>query len=138
MPPPLSCQDCLINGEVDSRRHITYRRRLDKLLEFTQNYHCVKRNRSSSADKHSPRRKRTSSAKQHELLVRDNNGDIREMLHADNLWHLLRSAIPPRNKSLHKQFRVILRMLCDYFLSLSHYIEHHDSFIRLLSNDCCG
>ena len=35
VPPPLSLQDCLTNGGIDPVRYITYRRRLDKLNDFT-------------------------------------------------------------------------------------------------------
>ena len=138
VPPPLSFQDCLTNGEIDPVRYIMYRRGLDKLNDFTRNCYYMKRKRFSSLDKFSPSRKRIRSVKRHKLLVRDNNGDIREILPTDTLWYLLYVANPPRNKRLHKQFRLRFRMQYKSFLSLSYDIKHHDLFINFLSKDCCG
>ena len=138
VPPPLSLQDCLTNGQIDSVRYITYRRRLDKIHDFTHNCYDIKRKRCSSLEKFSPSRKRTRTVKRHKLLVRDNGGNIREILPTDTLWYLLYVANPPRDKRLHKLFRLRFRMQYNSFLSLSYDIEHHDSFIKFSSKDCCG
>ena len=85
IPPALSLLDCLTNGEVNPMRYITYRRRLDKLLDITHNYYDKKRKYSSLSDKYSPTPKRNRSVKRHKLLVRDKAGELREILLTDTL-----------------------------------------------------
>ena len=102
IPPALSFLDCLTSGEVNPMRYITYRRRLDRLLDITHNYYDKKRKYSSLSDKYSPTPKRTRSVKRHKLLVRDKDGELREILPIDTLWYVMYVANPPRNKRLHK------------------------------------
>ena len=76
--------------------------------------------------------------KRHRLLVREEDGTLRELRSKYMLWYRLYVNTPPRNKRLSHQFRMRFRMPYDSFISLSNEIKHHDIFNRWLCRDGSG
>ena len=129
-PPPISFQDCLINGNVDIARYLYYCRKKDdfwlnkkrKYKEvFKVKKHCTKK-----------------SVKRHKILVRNEDGTLREIRPKDTLWYLLYINTPPRNKRLAKQFRLRFRMPYESFVTLSEDIYEHEIFNQWTRVDATG
>ena len=72
------------------------------------------------------------------MLVRDNNGSLREILPTDTLWYLLYVPTPPLNKRLHDKFRIRFRLPYQSFLDLSEDIIHHELFKQWTHCDAVG
>ena len=76
--------------------------------------------------------------KRHKLLVRDDDGTLRELRSKDTLWYYLYANTPPLNKHLFRQFRMRFCMPYDSFISLSNEIKNHDIFNHWLCHDGAG
>ena len=86
VPPSFTLLDCLVNGKLDVARCIYFRRKQDYIDLDNQ---CVaisigkKRKAPCSQDSIKPRKKR--SIKKHKLLVRNDDGTLRELTSKDTL-----------------------------------------------------
>ena len=112
-----------------------YQRRVANRIDHTAIRLSKKRKRSSDVLDIAPKVKHPRSIKRHKLLVRNEDGELREILPIDTLWYVLFIANPPRNKRLLKQFRLRFRMPYDSFLSLSDDLVKHEIFTRYISNN---
>ena len=84
------------------------------------------------------KRKALRSCKSHGIYVRDDDGSLREIMPTDTLWYLLYVVQAPANERLHQLFRIRVRMPYDSFISLSHELMSHSSFIRWTRCDAVG
>ena len=137
-PPPLSLQDCVYNGELDIARYTHYRRQLDDQLHHDHFFYQRKRKHFSDHHDIVPKTKRIRRVKRHKLIVRDKNGNLREILPTDTLWYMLYVANPPRDNILLKQFHLRFRMPYDCFISLSNDLVEHELFKKITSADAVG
>ena len=139
-PPPLTLQDCLVDGEMNLSRFIYYRRQLDYSTNYTS--YCsarLKRKRNDTMETNtSVKKKRTRTVKRHALVVRDKDGNLREILPTDTLWYLLYIASPPHNKRLMDQFRKRFRLPYDRFIELTEELIQHPLFKRYTCTDATG
>ena len=77
-PPPLTLQDCLVDGALNVNRYWYYRRRLDDHTQSFESHNCGRNNNTKrkhanlvSVTKRAPR-----SVKKHKTLVRDVGGHL--------------------------------------------------------------
>ena len=113
-PPPLSLQDCFIDGQINAVRYTVYRHKID--LDYDSNLYFSQRKKRkrkrkrdmtySSPTKHITTSCRKRSVKKHILLVRESNGSLRELKPTDTLWYMMYIQTPPYNDRLRKQFRL--------------------------------
>ena len=140
-PPPLTLQDCLVNGTISLSRYYYYRKHLDTYSEAIERDETLlsnKRKRRKLVEKPKAVRKRQRSVKRHKLMVRDEDGSLREIKPVDTLWYLLYVSNPPTSKRMSKVFRLRFRLPYQSFISLSHDISNHDIFIRWTRVDAVG
>ena len=81
-PPPLSLNDCLVDGRINPSRYYYYRRKLDekmRLRKIEDNRRRKKRSSSCKAlvKKKAARKHRT--VKRHKVMVKDSSGIIYEV-----------------------------------------------------------
>ena len=139
IPPPLTLQDCLVDGQMNIGRYWYYRRRIDnQSFEFVHRQLQKKRKATRTITTDTKRQKRHRSIKRHKLLVGDENGSIRELLPTDTLWYLMYIANPPRDKRMMKLFRLRFRMPYECFIKLSDQLYGHCIFERWTKCDCSG
>ena len=74
------------------------------------------------------RRKANCSVKSHQILVRDDDGSLRETLLTDTLWYILYVVQATSNDRLHKLFRSRFSMPYEMFITLSHEVTAHSCF----------
>ena len=140
-PPPLTLTDCLINGRINIPRYYWYKRRQDhylRNLRSSDNARRRKRKKQHFNNKPVVRRKARRSIKKHLLIVRDSDGNERELKPEDTLWYLLYVANPPYNDRMSKLFRLRFRMPYSSFLQLSDEISVHPIFQRWRNCDAVG
>ena len=110
-PPPLSLQDCLVGGKFNVTRYMYYRRKMDIFNDdvLFQPFPSPKKRKFQD---HCKIHKSVAlrSVKRHKLLVRNDDGTLRELTPQDTLWYLKYVQTPPRNDRLKKQFRQRFRM----------------------------
>ena len=141
IPPPLTLQDCLVNGKVDLARSIYYRRQQDYIVVdnlIVANAIRKKRKLTNSPDLTKPRNKRSRSVKKHSLLVRNPDGSLRQLTSEDTLWFLLYCDGVPQNNRLKRKFRNRFRMPHESFIELHDTIIDHEMFSLWKSNDAAG
>ena len=141
IPPPLTLQDCLVNGKVDLARSIYYRRQQDYIVVdnlIVANAIRKKRKLPNSPDLTKPRNKRSRSVKKHSLLVRNPDGSLRQLTSEDTLWFLLYCDGVPQNNRLKRKFRNRFRMPHESFIELHDTIIDHEMFSSWKSNDAAG
>ena len=68
--------------------------------------------------------------KNHKLLVRQDDGSIRELTPKDTLWYMLYVQNGPRNKRMVALFRNRFRLPYSSFIELCDEISDHDDFLR--------
>ena len=106
-PPPLTLQDCLVDGHMNLPCYFYYRRCMD--------YHSDNRDRISIRYRKKRKFKEDvgvmnikkniiRTVKRHKLMVRDSDGSLRELCSKDTLWYLLYVANPPTSKRMSKLF----------------------------------
>ena len=140
-PPPLTLQHCLVDGVIDVGRYIYYRRRYNDANESINYRHRRAPNkwkRRMIEPTIRKRRKANRSVKSHQILVRDDDGSLRETLPTDTLWYMLYVVQAPANDRLHKLFRSRFRMPYESFISLSHEVMAHSCFSRWTRCDAVG
>ena len=128
IPPPLTLQDCLVNGKVDLARSIYYRRQQDYIVVdnlIVANAIQKKRKLSNSPDLTKPRKKRLRSVKKHPLLVHNPDGSLRQLTPEDTLWYILYCQGVPQNDRLKRKFRNRFRMPHQSFIELHDTIIDH-------------
>ena len=140
-PPPLTLQDCVVNGEIHLARYYYYRRRLDsnyQILQHQQNRRRMKRRGVTSDDAICKKRKIVRSVKKHILQVRNKDGSLRPLTPEDTLWHILYVANPPTSTRMLNLFRLRFRMPYSSFIELSNCILDHPIFERWTKTDAVG
>ena len=90
-PPPLSLTDCLVEGKIDLARYIYHQKRTYGISIDSQFMSISKtRKRHEDNDCSCPPKKRSRrSVKRHQLIVRDDDGNLREIKPKDTLWYRL-------------------------------------------------
>ena len=83
-----------------------------------------------------PRKK--YSVKHYRLLIRDDDGSLRELKPKDTLWYALYVNNPPRNNQLKRKFRLRFRMPYDHFISTSDNLSKHEMFSGYSHLDAVG
>ena len=78
------------------------------------------------------------SVKRHKILVRDDDGHLREIRPEDTLWYLLYVVHPPTCTNTLKLFRLRFRLPYASFIELSNDIATHPIFERWTRNDAIG
>ena len=107
IPPSLLFQNCLINGQIDIVRYIYYKRKLDHRLELidARSGRSYKKRKLHNDNMSIVRKDKIQrSVQRHKILVRDSDGQLREILPTDTLWYLLYVATPPNYKRLLNKF----------------------------------
>ena len=97
-PPPLTLQDCVVNGEIHLARYYYYRRRLDSTCQILQHQESRRRKKRrvvSSSGSIGKKRKVVRSVKKHILQVRNKDGSLRSLTPEDTLWYILYVTNPP-------------------------------------------
>ena len=128
-PPPLTLRDCLVNGNISLSRYYYYRKHLDSYSEAIEREETLcsnKRKRKIVVQKPKAVNKRQRLVKRHKLMVRDEDGSLREIKPVDTLWYLLYVSNPPTSQRMSKLFRLHFRLPYQSFISLSNDISKHD------------
>ena len=141
IPPPLTLQDCFVNGQINLARYLYYRRRSNHLM------HAISGDRKLLKKKRkynhldfiqNKKQKKLRSTKKYKSMVRDRDGVLRELLPTDTLWYLLYISIPPNTPRMLKLFRRRFRLPYDTFLTLSNEISTNPMFARWNRCDAVG
>ena len=82
-----------------------------------------------------PKKRRKRSVKRNQLIVRDNNGKLREIEPNDTLWYQLYVLNGAYNDHMAQKFRLRFRMSFDSFISLYNEIKVHGLFSRWSNTD---
>ena len=143
-PPPLSFQQCFVDGEFSLHRYYIYRRRRDmedddfklKMSLFQSNKKRKFKDIESSSQTGSSSHNR--SVKKHSLLVRADDGTIRALTPCDTLWYLLYVKTTPQDDRLKKIFRNRFRVPHYYFTQLADEISENELFSRWKNSDAVG
>ena len=140
-PPPLSLQDCIVNGQINVSRYVYYRKQTNG-VGINDNVMTMdlskKRLRDNDETGTSSKRRKRRSVKKHKLLVRDDNGEIRELKPKDTMWYQIYVMNGPFNSRIAKKFRMRFRMPYDSFISLHDDIKVHEIFHRWSKADAVG
>ena len=83
-------------------------------------------------------KRESRSVKRHKLLVRDNDGSLREIRPEDTLWYQLYVNQPPQDERMAKLFRNRFRLLYESFLTLSEEVMNDPMFVRWTKSDAVG
>ena len=140
-PPPMTLQDCLVNGRIDIARYSYYTRTLDFFTELEEGIKIQSKRKRPNEDRDTKSKKKRlviRSVKRHQLIVRDNDGSLREILPIDTLWYLLYIAHPPMNDRILKLFRLRFRLPYQSFIDLSKLITEHAKFSQWTRSDAVG
>ena len=84
------------------------------------------------------RNKSQRSIKRHKLMVRHEDGSLREIRPVETLWYLLCVPNPPTSERMSKLFRLRFRLPYQSFMSLSDEMQEHDMFQRWTRVDAVG
>ena len=142
-PPPLTLDDCLINGKVDLSRYYFYKRRrneMDDSLDVLVMTMFRKKRKFDDIDDNSSKSSNSSkrSVKKHKLLVRNDDGSLRELTPKDTLWYCLYVQSPPQNERMHLLFRNRFRLSYTMYKDLLEEISNHELFERWTKKDAVG
>ena len=123
VPPPLSINDCLIDGELDLMRYYIYRRRVrtqslqSKL--FKEIIGCKRKlcKAMSPTSNTSTRKKKIKRRmKKRNLWIRASDGTLKAMQPTDTMWYKLYVEEPIISMHLKKLFRNWFRLPYKIFL----------------------
>ena len=106
-PPPLTLQDCLVNGNISLSTYYYYRGNYDnysEAIEREDTHWNKKRKRRIDVEEPKVINKRQRSMKRHKLMVRNEDGSLRERRPVDTLWCLLYVSNPPTSERMSKLF----------------------------------
>ena len=84
------------------------------------------------------RNKRKRSVERHKLIVRDEDGSLREIRPVDTMQSSLHVSNPPTVERMSKLFRLRFRLPYQSFTSLSDETQEHDVFQRWTRFDAVG
>ena len=112
IPPPLSLNDCIVNGDLDHMRYYTYtckrilqsqrRIALDEVVKVKRKW-CVDILSLNEVHKRNKWTKR--SVEKRDLWIRAYNGSLRAMLPTDTIWFKLYVEQPILSNHLRRVFR---------------------------------
>ena len=143
--PPFTFQQCFVNNELDLTRYLVYRRRIEDIDDTMAvanqiyfNTQAQKKRRLEVTNVESAKRTCYRTVKKHRILVRDDDGSLREVKPQDTLWYLLYVRQPPRNKRLAALFRRRFRVPYGSFLEILDHIMNNPSFREYRLGDCTG
>ena len=137
MNPPFTFQQCFVNDELDLARYLIYCWRINEINDAMSAAHQIysniqeqKKRKFDSMEVKSSKRTCIRTVKKHRILVRENDGSLREVKPQDTLWYLLYVRQPPRNKRLaalfRRRFRLPYGSFCSYWMILG-IIPHSES-----------
>ena len=138
-PPPLTLTHCFVDGNIHIGRYCILKRRQalnEKCLVMRHN-----KRRRQSEDTLLPENKRVKnhrSVKRYKVLVRDNDGCLREIRPEDTLWYLLYVKNPPGDDRQLRKFRRRFRMPYEAFMNLSADIKTDPGFAQWSRTDAVG
>jgi len=117
-PPPLSLNDCVVDGELDIARYYIYKRRFRRETNQNAAMNAIIHRKRKAVTNVTPlskvgKRQRSRSVGKYKLLVRNPDGTLREFRYSDTLWYLMYVQYPPRNNHLRKTFRNQFRLTHD-------------------------
>ena len=138
-PPPLTLTHCFVDGNIDIGRYCIYKRR--QALHDKCTFVRRKKRRYRSENNLLPDKmvaKNHRSVKRYKVLVRDDEGSLREIRPEDTLWYLLYVKNPPLNDRLLRQFRRRFRIPYETFLNLSTDIKKDKGFDQWSRSDAVG
>ena len=94
--PPFTFQQCFVNNELDLTRYLVYRQRIEDIDDTMAvanqiyfNTQAQKKRRLEVTNVESSKRTCCRTVKKHRILVRDDDGSLREVKPQDTLWYLL-------------------------------------------------
>ena len=142
-PPPLTLQDCLVDGRVDIIRYIYYKRRMDDLDEsfdlLLNQSGMKKRKLCDFAESNAIiKSKKSRTCRKNKLLIRHENGELMELKPCHTIWYRLYVHSPPQNERMQKLFRNRFRLPYDLFIDLVDDVSNHELFSRWTNTDCTG
>ena len=140
-PPSLTQQDWLLNGRLNITKYYWYRRQCEyrqKSLRRVDYLRKKKRKHECNNTSRKVRQKQVRSVKKHKLIVRDSNGELREIRCEDTLWYILYVAHPLTSTMMEHLFRLRFHMPYVSFLRLSHDVSKHNIFQRWSQTDAIG
>jgi hypothetical protein len=138
-PPPLTLTHCFVDGNIDIGRYCIYKRR--QALHDERIFVRRKKRRYHSENNLLPDKivaKNPRSVKRYKVLVREDEGSLREIRPEDTLWYLLYVKNPSLNNSLLQQFRRRFRIPYETFLNLSTDIKNDKGFDQWSRSDAVG
>ena len=143
VPPPLSVNDCIVNGELDFMRYYMYKRKLRrKLSQYTGlkeiGNHKRKRVATSLSEELNVRQRKRRTIKRRLLWIRDDDGNLRVMKPEDTLWFKLYIEPPILCTHMRKLFRKRFRLTYNSFMELLNEIIGHKLFLRWNNPDAAG
>ena len=129
-PPPLSLTDCVVDGKIDLPRYMYYQKRTYGINIDSQfmSMSTTKKRHQDHDGNCTPKKRRKRSVKRHKLIVRDEEGKLREFRPKDTLWYRLYVLNGNYNDRMAKKFRLRFRMPFESFISLYNEIKGHDLF----------
>ena len=95
IPPPLSLNDCLVDGELDLMWYYMYKMRLIKQSFQSTALHDIirlKRKRcydTLASNKHSKKKRMKRTMTKYQLWIRDSDGILRRIQPTDTMWFKL-------------------------------------------------
>ena len=121
-PPPLSLQDCTIDGELDLLRYSIYRKRIKKkVLKNSLLQQFVKRKKEddpfsiASTPKKRKYNPKERTIKKRKLMIRNADGTLRPFEPTDTIWYKLYIEQPPTDKHMLTLFRQRFRLTYNIF-----------------------
>ena len=143
IPPPLSLNDCVVDGELDIARYYIYKRRVRRETNQNAALNAIINRKRKAATNVTPvskvgKRRRCRSVGKYKLLVRNQDGTLREFLYSDTLWYLMYVQYPPQNNRLRKTFRNRFRLTHDSFVELACDMMNHELFVRWVTKNCAS
>ena len=144
-PPPLSLQDCTIDGELDLLRYSIYRKRIKKkVLQNSLLQQFVKRKKEddpfsiASTPKKRKYNPKERTIKKRKLMIRNADGTLRPFEPTDTIWYKLYIEQPPTDKHMLTLFRQRFRLTYNSYVELLNDIKQHNIFCQWVNCDMCG
>ena len=139
-PPPLSLQDCLVDGRIDPARYRMYSKKMytsDYIDNEDLNHNNKKRN-IDELDIHPIKKEVFRSVKKHKHLKRNIDGSLEEVTFKDSMWYVLYVREEPRNDRLANLFRNRFRLPYKEYEKLCNQLSVDPLFQRWNVDDCTG
>ena len=89
--PPFTFQQCFVNDELDLARYLMYRRRIDEMDDAMSAAHQIyfniqeRKRKLDSVEVKSSKQKCIRTVQTHQILVREDDGSLREVKPQDTL-----------------------------------------------------